>query len=86
MDETVTLSQNATMVAYLMEAGWKLHLSSNRYETPTIWKSRRDGANAKVDSCDVSHDVVLELQQAGLLERDGEFECGDETVTVFVHS
>lgn len=77
------LSQTALMAAYLMEVGWELHLNDNRAKTPAIWKARREGDDLYVDSCDVSHDDVLELREAGLLVRCREFVCGAETVTVF---
>ena len=67
------LSQTALMAAYLMEAGWELHLNDNREKTPAIWKARREGDTTHVDSCDVTHDDVLELHEAGLLERCREF-------------
>ena len=77
------LSQTALMAAYLIEVGWELHLNDNREKTPAIWKARREGDDLHVDSCDVSHDDVLELHQHGLLRRHRAFEVGSETVTVF---
>lgn len=81
-EEAPCLSDVASMAAFLMEAGWVLHLPSDKEKQPTIWKAR-DSKHLHVDTCELSHDEVLELQQAGLLERCYEFGDGDGTVTAF---
>jgi len=78
-----TLSGSAMRTAALMEVGWELHMNDNSAKPPAIWKTQREGNTTHVDSCRVSHDDILELQQAGLLERIRQLGVGHETVTIF---
>lgn len=80
------MSSEATMAAYLMESGWKLHLSANPKDGHKIFKCETAGSKTTVRSCDISADAVLELQQSGRLKRERQFTVGHKKTTVFVLS
>ena len=68
------------MVGYLLQSGWKLHLSADGDHA--IYKTTKSGSVTKVDSLRVSTNCVLELQQAGRLRKQRQFTVGHKTTTV----
>ena len=91
MEDTITveslalpLSAEATMVGYLLEVGWELHLSAKPEDGHTLYKSTKSGAVTRVEKCAVSADAVLELQQAGRLRKKRQFTVNHKKTTVFV--
>lgn len=73
------ISHESILVGYLLESGWKLHLSSEGDHA--IFKRTTDGT--KVDRCEVSADAVLELHQSGRLRKQYQLVCNGVTTTVF---
>lgn len=82
----VELSHTALMASYLMKSGWSLHLNNSREKSPVLWRAKHEGDDLTVESCDVSHDDVLELHENGILSENYVFEVGSETVTVFQYA
>lgn len=78
------LSSEATMIGYLLEVGWKLHVSSNTVKGHAIFKQERQGEfTTVVKKCDVSVDAVLELQRSGKLKKVKQFTVNHETTAVY---
>lgn len=77
------MSSESTMVGYLMEVGWMLHLSSDAKHGHAIFKSTKVGRTTTVDKIPVSADCVLELQQTGRLKKVREFTVNHQKTTVF---
>ena len=78
------MSPEATMIRHLMSVGWKLHLSAKPEDGHAIFKTVNSGSVTKVEKCAVSYDAVIELQQAGCLQKHSEYTFNHKKATVFV--
>ena len=76
-------STEATLVGYLMDAGWELHLVSD-ITGGVLVKITLTGEVTRVETCKVSPDAVIDLHQAGKLQKKKTFFIRNTKTTVFV--
>lgn len=80
----MAMSSEAAMASYLLNSGWKLHLSADPQDGHKLFKCTKRGNTTSVEQCDISADAVIELQQSGRLKRERQFTVGHKKKTVFV--
>ena len=70
------------MARYLMDAGYRLHLSNNVDTAPRLCKAFVHHGLHRIKSIDTTHDVVLQLHEHGVLVPHSRYPCGDESFTI----
>ncbi len=79
-----TLGTEATLISYLMEVGWELHITDNPNLPIKLIKCETEGRVTHVKTCDVSSDTVIELQMAKRLKQKKKFSVQHVRTTVYV--
>ena len=78
------LDTEATMISYLLEAGWQLYVTDVLGQPPKLVKRVRTGSTTEVRTCDVSVGTVIELQTFGKLKERRRFKVGNVRTYVYV--
>lgn len=78
------LDTEATMISYLLEAGWQLYVTDALSQPPKLVKRVRTGSTTEVRTCDVSVGTVIELQTFGKLKERRRFKVGNVRTYVYV--
>lgn len=82
-NDSQALSAEAVQIQYLMEVGWVLHLSDNSTEKPKLFKSTVKGRTTHVEELDITHDAVIDLQNAGMMKVKKRFRFNNNLITVY---
>ena len=78
-----SLPHESLMVAYLMETGWRLHVSADNSFCPRVIRVVTVGRSTTITMEDVSHDVVIDLVNAELIAQDPEYAHHRNVETVY---
>lgn len=78
------LDTEATMISYLLEAGWQLYVTDTTDQPPKLVKRVRIGNTTEVRTCEVGVGTVIELQTFGKLKERRQFKVGGVRTYVYV--
>ncbi len=77
------LPHESLMTAYLMETGWTLHVPCDGTVSPKIIRTVTVGRTTTITMEEISHDVVMDLVRAQLVEEVVQFGGKSRIETVY---
>lgn len=77
-------TQCSTMAAFLVDAGWEVHLQSNSSVKPCLIKTELVNDKVQVyEGIEISHDIFLDLYMAGVIKKRYQFTIESVTQSIY---